>query len=116
MGAVTMGCFLSCRHAYHSVSTPPVCPQKNIADVKLQTGPTSIQSSDAVIIHPGAMLAMLDLLASVGSATHPEVGKNFTVLSFESDCEKGWLWEIGKLMMFSCFFAEKLVCFTDQKS
>lgn len=68
-----MGCFLSCRHAYHSVSTPPVCPQKNIADVKLQTGSTSIQSSDAVIIHPGAMLAMLDLLASVGSATHPEV-------------------------------------------
>ncbi|KAJ7394970.1 hypothetical protein BTVI_159275 [Pitangus sulphuratus] len=60
------------RHAYHSVSTPPVCPQKNIADVKLQTGATSIQSSDAVIIHPGAMLAMLDLLASVGSATHPE--------------------------------------------
>ncbi|KAF4792189.1 hypothetical protein TURU_124323 [Turdus rufiventris] len=62
------------RHAYHSVSTPPVCPQKNIGEVKLQTGPTSIQSSDAVIIHPGAMLAMLDLLASVGSATHPEVG------------------------------------------
>lgn len=75
MGVVTMGCLLSCRHAYHSVSTPPVCPQKNIADVKLQTGPTSVQSSDAVIIHPGAMLAMLDLLASVGSATHPEVGK-----------------------------------------
>ncbi|XP_015131950.1 WD repeat and FYVE domain-containing protein 3 isoform X1 [Gallus gallus] len=60
------------RHAYHSVSTPPVCPQKNIPDVKLQTGSTSMQSSDAVVIHPGAMLAMLDLLASVGSTTHPE--------------------------------------------
>jgi len=75
MGVVTMGCFLSCRHAYHSVSTPAVCPQKNIGDVKLQTGPISIQSSDAVIIHPGAVLSVLDLLASVGSTTHPEVGK-----------------------------------------
>uniref|UniRef100_A0A8C9FGG4 WD repeat and FYVE domain containing 3 n=1 Tax=Pavo cristatus TaxID=9049 RepID=A0A8C9FGG4_PAVCR len=60
------------RHAYHSVSTPPVCPQKNIPDVKLQMGSASMQSSDAVVIHPGAMLAMLDLLASVGSTTHPE--------------------------------------------
>ncbi|OXB84085.1 UNVERIFIED_CONTAM: hypothetical protein H355_012203 [Colinus virginianus] len=60
------------RHAYHSVSTPPVCPQKNMPDVKLQMGSASMQSSDAVVIHPGAMLAMLDLLASVGSTTHPE--------------------------------------------
>ena len=48
--------------------------------MKLQTGSTSMQSSDAVVIHPGAMLAMLDLLASVGSTTHPEVGKT-TLLS-----------------------------------
>ncbi|KAM7167770.1 WD repeat and FYVE domain-containing protein 3 isoform 1-T6 [Macrochelys suwanniensis] len=60
------------RHAYHSVSTPPVYPPKNIADLKLHTGATLLQSSDAVVIHPGAMLAMLDLLASVGSTAQPE--------------------------------------------
>lgn len=65
--------FLFCRHAYHSVSTPPVYPPKNVADLKLHVATTSLQSSDAVIIHPGAMLAMLDLLASVGSVTQPEV-------------------------------------------
>ncbi|XP_025070807.1 WD repeat and FYVE domain-containing protein 3 isoform X7 [Alligator sinensis] len=60
------------RHAYHSVSAPPVYPPKNITDLKLLTGATSTHSSDAVIIHPGAMLAMLDLLASVGLTTQPE--------------------------------------------
>ncbi|XP_048640681.1 WD repeat and FYVE domain-containing protein 3 isoform X7 [Marmota marmota marmota] len=60
------------RHAYHSVSTPPVCPAKNVADLKLHVAASPLQSSDAVIIHPGAMLAMLDLLASVGSVTQPE--------------------------------------------
>ncbi|XP_036194422.1 WD repeat and FYVE domain-containing protein 3 isoform X10 [Myotis myotis] len=58
------------RHAYHSVSTPPVYPPKN--DLKLHVATSSLQSSDAVIIHPGAMLAMLDLLASVGSVAQPE--------------------------------------------
>uniref|UniRef100_G3RTL4 WD repeat and FYVE domain containing 3 n=1 Tax=Gorilla gorilla gorilla TaxID=9595 RepID=G3RTL4_GORGO len=60
------------RHAYHSVSTPPIYPPKNVADLKLHVTTSSLQSSDAVIIHPGAMLAMLDLLASVGSVTQPE--------------------------------------------
>ncbi|XP_062964929.1 WD repeat and FYVE domain-containing protein 3 isoform X7 [Cynocephalus volans] len=60
------------RHAYHSVSTPPVYPPKNVADLKLHVTTSSLQSSDAVIIHPGAMLVMLDLLASVGSVTQPE--------------------------------------------
>nr|XP_030702894.1 WD repeat and FYVE domain-containing protein 3 isoform X7 [Globicephala melas] len=60
------------RHAYHSVSTPPVYPPKNVADLKLHAATSSLQSSDAVIIHPGAMLSMLDLLASVGSVTQPE--------------------------------------------
>uniref|UniRef100_A0A8C3WJH3 WD repeat and FYVE domain-containing protein 3 n=1 Tax=Catagonus wagneri TaxID=51154 RepID=A0A8C3WJH3_9CETA len=60
------------RHAYHSVSTPPIYPPKNVADLKLHVATSSLQSSDAVIIHPGAMLAMLDLLASVGSVTQPE--------------------------------------------
>ncbi|ELW70223.1 WD repeat and FYVE domain-containing protein 3 [Tupaia chinensis] len=60
------------RHAYHSVSTPPVYSPKNVADLKLHVTTSSLQSSDAVIIHPGAMLAMLDLLASVGSVTQPE--------------------------------------------
>ncbi|KAJ8787692.1 hypothetical protein J1605_022723 [Eschrichtius robustus] len=60
------------RHAYHSVSTPAVYPPKNVADLKLHVATSSLQSSDAVIIHPGAMLSMLDLLASVGSVTQPE--------------------------------------------
>ncbi|KAL4679693.1 hypothetical protein H8959_009343, partial [Pygathrix nigripes] len=60
------------RHVYHSVSTPPVYPPKNVADLKLHVATSSLQTSDAVIIHPGAMLAMLDLLASVGSVTQPE--------------------------------------------
>ncbi|XP_012875567.1 PREDICTED: WD repeat and FYVE domain-containing protein 3 [Dipodomys ordii] len=60
------------RHAYHSVSTPPVYPAKNVADLKLHGTASPLQNSDAVIIHPGAMLAMLDLLASVGSVTQPE--------------------------------------------
>ncbi|KFO35303.1 WD repeat and FYVE domain-containing protein 3 [Fukomys damarensis] len=60
------------RHTYHSVSTPPVYPAKNVADLKVHVTPSSLQSSDAVVIHPGAMLAMLDLLASVGSVTQPE--------------------------------------------
>lgn len=62
------------RHAYHSVSTPPVYPPKN--DQALHVATPSLQSSDAVIIHPGAMLAVLDLLASVGSATQPEVSSD----------------------------------------
>ncbi|OWK13789.1 hypothetical protein Celaphus_00017325, partial [Cervus elaphus hippelaphus] len=60
------------RHAYHSVSTPPVYPPKKVADLKPHVATSSLPSSDAVIIHPGAMLAMLDLLASVGSVTQPE--------------------------------------------
>ncbi|XP_051026473.1 WD repeat and FYVE domain-containing protein 3 [Acomys russatus] len=60
------------RHAFHCVSTPPVCPAKNVTDLRLHVTSSPLQSSDAVIIHPGAMLAMLDLLASVGSATQPE--------------------------------------------
>lgn len=64
---------LTFRHAYHSTSTPPVFPPKNPTDLKLHKGTVSLQSSDAVIIHPGAMLSMLDLLVSVGSNTQPEV-------------------------------------------
>ncbi|XP_076782462.1 LOW QUALITY PROTEIN: WD repeat and FYVE domain-containing protein 3 [Arvicanthis niloticus] len=60
------------RHAFHCVSTPPVYPAKSVTDLKLQVTSSPLQSSDAVIIHPGAMLAMLDLLASVGSVTQPE--------------------------------------------
>ncbi|XP_031192866.1 WD repeat and FYVE domain-containing protein 3 isoform X4 [Mastomys coucha] len=60
------------RHAFHCVSTPPVYPTKSVTDLKLQVTSSPLPSSDAVIIHPGAMLAMLDLLASVGSVTQPE--------------------------------------------
>lgn len=48
-------------------------PAKGVTDLKLDVTSSPLQSSDAVIIHPGAMLAMLDLLASVGSVTQPEV-------------------------------------------
>lgn len=60
------------RHAFHCVSTPPVYPAKGVTDLKLQVTSSPLPSSEAVIIHPGAMLAMLDLLASVGSVTQPE--------------------------------------------
>ncbi|XP_056659200.1 WD repeat and FYVE domain-containing protein 3 isoform X13 [Monodelphis domestica] len=60
------------RHAYHSVSTPSGYSSKNVADLKQQPAAPSLQSSDAVVIHPGAMLAMLDLLSSVGSPSQPE--------------------------------------------
>ncbi|XP_040603457.1 WD repeat and FYVE domain-containing protein 3 isoform X1 [Mesocricetus auratus] len=60
------------RHAFHCVSTPPVYPAKGVTDLKLDVTSSPLQNSDAVIIHPGAMLAMLDLLASVGSGTQPE--------------------------------------------
>lgn len=60
------------RHAFHCVSTPPVYPAKSVTDLKLQVTSSPLPSSEAVIIHPGAMLAMLDLLASVGSVTQPE--------------------------------------------
>ncbi|XP_041498029.1 WD repeat and FYVE domain-containing protein 3 isoform X1 [Microtus oregoni] len=60
------------RHAFHCVSTPPVYPAKGVADLKLDMTSSPLPSSDAVIIHPGAMLVMLDLLASVGSVTQPE--------------------------------------------
>uniref|UniRef100_A0A803T4Q8 WD repeat and FYVE domain containing 3 n=1 Tax=Anolis carolinensis TaxID=28377 RepID=A0A803T4Q8_ANOCA len=60
------------RHAYHSTSTPPVFPSKNSADLKMHKGSVPLQNSDAVIIHPGAMLCMLDLVVSVGSNSQPE--------------------------------------------
>ncbi|XP_048460451.1 WD repeat and FYVE domain-containing protein 3 [Rhincodon typus] len=53
------------RPGYHTVSTPPVFPAKSVTEVKLQNALTSLHSSDPVIIHPGAVLAMLDLLVSV---------------------------------------------------
>ncbi|XP_013921886.1 PREDICTED: WD repeat and FYVE domain-containing protein 3 [Thamnophis sirtalis] len=61
------------RHAYHSVSAASsVFPSKNATDAKLHKGTILLQNLDAVIIHPGAMLAMLDLVVSVGSTTQPE--------------------------------------------
>uniref|UniRef100_A0A8C9S430 WD repeat and FYVE domain containing 3 n=1 Tax=Scleropages formosus TaxID=113540 RepID=A0A8C9S430_SCLFO len=43
-----------------------------VADLKFHPGNPSQHASDAVVIHPGAVLAMLDLLASVNSDTQPE--------------------------------------------
>ncbi|XP_077131917.1 WD repeat and FYVE domain-containing protein 3 isoform X2 [Ranitomeya variabilis] len=60
------------RHVYHTVSTSSLMPPKNISDLKSHGGPASFPNSDAVIIHPGAMLSMLDLLAAVDSDSQPE--------------------------------------------
>ncbi|XP_066568174.1 WD repeat and FYVE domain-containing protein 3 isoform X2 [Amia ocellicauda] len=61
------------RHGYHGSCVPtPSLPVKAVTDLKLHTGNSSLHSSDVVVIHPGAGLAMLDLLASVSSETQPE--------------------------------------------
>ncbi|XP_078070095.1 WD repeat and FYVE domain-containing protein 3 isoform X4 [Mustelus asterias] len=60
------------RPGYHTVSTPPVFPAKSVTEVKLHNALTSLHSSDPVIIHPGAALATLDLLASVSANEQSE--------------------------------------------
>ncbi|XP_041447245.1 WD repeat and FYVE domain-containing protein 3 isoform X2 [Xenopus laevis] len=60
------------RHAYHAVSTSSLNVPKNLSDMKLHSGTSALLGSDAVIIHPGAMISMLDLLASVDSDSQPE--------------------------------------------
>ncbi|OCU00165.1 hypothetical protein XELAEV_180059476mg, partial [Xenopus laevis] len=59
-------------HAYHAVSTSSLNVPKNLSDMKLHSGTSALLGSDAVIIHPGAMISMLDLLASVDSDSQPE--------------------------------------------
>lgn len=59
------------RHGYHSSSN--TAPTKNLTDLKLHLGNSSQHASDPVVIHAGAVLAMLDLLASISSVTKPEV-------------------------------------------
>lgn len=61
------------------MSGPPA-PVKALTDLKLHlTNPShpasSSSSSDMVVIHAGAVLAMLDLLPSVSSDSQPEVRK-----------------------------------------
>lgn len=67
------------RHGYYGTSGPPA-PVKVLTDLKLHLAnpshPISSSSlSDMVVIHPGAVLAMLDLLPSVSSDSQPEVRK-----------------------------------------
>lgn len=59
------------RHGYHGSSSS--APGKPLPDLKLHLGNPTQHSSDPVVIHPGAVLAMLDLLPSVSSDTQPEV-------------------------------------------
>ncbi|XP_069782164.1 WD repeat and FYVE domain-containing protein 3 isoform X4 [Narcine bancroftii] len=54
------------RPGYHTVSAP-VLPAKSVSELKILNALTSLHCPDAVIIHPGAVLATLDLLASVSS-------------------------------------------------
>lgn len=67
------------RHGYYG-SSGSSAPVKALTDLKLHLAnsshPTSSSSSsDMVVIHPGAVLAMLDLLPSVSSDSQPEVRK-----------------------------------------
>ncbi|KAM6959381.1 WD repeat and FYVE domain-containing protein 3 [Aplochiton taeniatus] len=61
------------RHGYYGSSGPPA-PVKVLSDLKLHLTTPSYSpcSSDTVVIHPGAGLAMLDLLASITSESQPE--------------------------------------------
>uniref|UniRef100_H3DD36 WD repeat and FYVE domain containing 3 n=1 Tax=Tetraodon nigroviridis TaxID=99883 RepID=H3DD36_TETNG len=64
------------RHGYYG-TTGSTAPVKALSDLKLHVANTShpISSSslaDTVVIHPGAVLAMLDLLPSVSSDSQPE--------------------------------------------
>ncbi|KAG5280786.1 hypothetical protein AALO_G00064010 [Alosa alosa] len=60
------------RQGYHGSSSNNA-PAKVAVDLKLHLGnSSSLHSADPVVIHPGAALAMLDLLASVSSDTQPE--------------------------------------------
>ncbi|KAM9447222.1 WD repeat and FYVE domain-containing protein 3 isoform 4-T5 [Clarias gariepinus] len=58
------------RHGYHSSSS--TAPTKNLTDLKLHLGNPSLHASDPVVIHAGAVLAVLDLLASISSDSEPE--------------------------------------------
>ncbi|KAJ8383375.1 hypothetical protein AAFF_G00221650 [Aldrovandia affinis] len=61
------------RQGYHGIPAPVLAlPMTAVADAKLHTGNPCQHSPDSVVIHPGAGLAMLDLLASVSSETQPE--------------------------------------------
>ncbi|XP_014865507.1 PREDICTED: WD repeat and FYVE domain-containing protein 3, partial [Poecilia mexicana] len=64
------------RHGYYGTSGSSA-PVKALTDLKLHlvnpSHPASFSSSsDMVVIHPGAVLAMLDLLPSVSSESQPE--------------------------------------------
>ena len=74
------------RHGYYGTSGPPA-QVKAVNDLKVyhanpQAGPPQ-PSSDVVVIHPGAVLAILDLLPSVSSDSQPEVRPSHSVLSEE---------------------------------
>ncbi|XP_061906663.1 WD repeat and FYVE domain-containing protein 3 isoform X3 [Entelurus aequoreus] len=58
------------RHGYQASSGPPA-PIKLLSELKLHAAP-SWSSSETVVIHPGAVLAMVDLLPSVCSDSQPE--------------------------------------------
>ncbi|KAG7271513.1 hypothetical protein CRUP_007502, partial [Coryphaenoides rupestris] len=64
------------RHGYYGTSGPPA-QVKAVTELKVyhahpQAGPPQPQTTDVVVIHPGAVLAILDLLPSVSSDSQPE--------------------------------------------
>uniref|UniRef100_A0A3P9J0T7 WD repeat and FYVE domain containing 3 n=1 Tax=Oryzias latipes TaxID=8090 RepID=A0A3P9J0T7_ORYLA len=62
------------RHGYYGTTGPPA-PIKALTDLKFHLSNPSLtgsSSSDTVVIHPGAVLAMVDLLPSITSDSQPE--------------------------------------------
>ncbi|XP_023814561.1 WD repeat and FYVE domain-containing protein 3 isoform X4 [Oryzias latipes] len=62
------------RHGYYGTTGPPA-PIKALTDLKVHLSNPSLtgsSSSDTVVIHPGAVLAMVDLLPSITSDSQPE--------------------------------------------
>jgi len=72
------------RHGYYGTSGPPA-QVKAVTELKVyhahpQGGPPQPQTTDLVVIHPGAVLAILDLLPSVSSDSQPEVSAPHALL------------------------------------
>ncbi|KAF6721070.1 WD repeat and FYVE domain-containing protein 3 [Oryzias melastigma] len=62
------------RHGYYGTTGPPA-PIKALTDLKVHLSNPALpvsSSSDMVVIHPGAVLAMVDLLPSITSDSQPE--------------------------------------------
>lgn len=84
--------FLFCRHAYHSVSTPPVYPPKNVADLKTTCG-HNVSPEFWCRHHPSwshACYAGPAGLCWIGDTARSKLGHVSSSPSFIS--ERTWIW------------------------